>query len=42
MMIRIKVRGSNDIEHNTTALIDCGASENCIDKVYVAANEIPT
>jgi hypothetical protein len=42
MMIRIKIRGSNNIEHNTTALIDCGASENFIDKAYTAANEIPT
>src|SRR3978361_572358 len=42
MMIRIKIRGSNDIEHDTTALIDCEASENFIDKVYAAANEIPT
>jgi hypothetical protein len=42
MMIRIKIWGNNDIEHNTTALIDCGASENFIDKAYVAANGIPT
>jgi hypothetical protein len=41
MMIRIKIRGSNNIEYNTTALIDCGASENFIDKAYTAANEIP-
>jgi hypothetical protein len=42
MMIRIKIRGNNNIEHNTTALIDCEASENFIDKAYAAANEIPT
>jgi hypothetical protein len=42
MMIRIKIRGNNNIEHNTTALIDCGASENFIDKAYTAANGIPT
>jgi hypothetical protein len=42
MMIRIKIRGSNNVEYNTTALIDCGASENFIDKAYTAANEIPT
>jgi predicted aspartyl protease len=42
MMIRIKIRGSDNSEHNTTALIDCGVSENFIDKAYAAANEIPT
>jgi hypothetical protein len=42
MMIKIKIRGSNGTEHNTTALIDCGASENFVDKAYAAANEIPT
>jgi hypothetical protein len=42
MMIKIRIRGSNGKEHQTTALIDCGASENFIDKAYAAANEIPT
>jgi predicted aspartyl protease len=42
MMIRIKIRGSNNIEHYTMALIDCGASESFIDKKYAAANKIPT
>jgi hypothetical protein len=41
MMIRIKIQGNNNIEHNTTALIDCRASENFIDKGYTAANGIP-
>jgi hypothetical protein len=42
MMMRIKIRGSNDIDHNTTALIGCRAWENFIDKAYAAANGIPT
>jgi hypothetical protein len=41
MMIRIKLRGSDNIAHNRTALIDCGASENFIDKAYTAANGVP-
>ena len=40
-MIKVKIQGSNDEEHNTTALIDSGASENFIDKAYVEANGIP-
>ena len=42
MMIKIRIRESDGKEHQTTALIDCGASENVIDKAYAAANEIPT
>jgi hypothetical protein len=42
MMIRIMIRTNNNVEHNTTALMDCGASENFIDKAYAAANGIPT
>jgi hypothetical protein len=42
MMIKIKIRRSNNIKNNSTALIDCGVSENVIDKAYAVANEIPT
>jgi hypothetical protein len=42
MMIKIKIWGSNNVEYSTTAVIDCGASENFIDKAYTAANGIPT
>jgi hypothetical protein len=42
MMIRIKIRGSNNIERNTTALIKCGTSENFVDRAYTVANGIPT
>jgi hypothetical protein len=41
MMIRIKVRGSDNIEHNTIALVDFGVSENFIDDEYTVANGIP-
>jgi hypothetical protein len=41
-MIKIRIRGSDGKEHQTTALIDCAASENFIDKAYRAANGIPT
>jgi hypothetical protein len=40
-MIKIKLQSSNNIEYNTTALIDRVVSENFIDEAYTVANEIP-
>ena len=41
-MIKVRIQGRNNKEHATTALVDCGASENYIDKAYAEANDIPT
>jgi len=40
-MIKVRIKGADGNEHNTTALVDSGASENFIDKAYVAASGIP-
>ena len=41
-MIRICIQGKEGNEHKTTTLVDCGASENFIDRAYTEANHIPT
>jgi hypothetical protein len=40
-MVRVTIRGEDNIAHETTAMIDCGASENFIDKRYAEKNNIP-
>ena len=42
MVIRICIQGKDGKEHKTTALVDCRASENFIDRAYTEANHIPT
>jgi len=42
LIIRICIQGEDGNEHKTTALVNCGASENFIDRAYVEANHIPT
>jgi len=32
IIIKIKIRGSDNVEHTATALINCEASENFIDE----------
>jgi len=41
-MIRICIQGKDGNEHKTTALVNCGVSENFIDRAYAEANHIPT
>jgi len=40
-MIKVQIIGADGNEHNTTALVDSGASENFIDKAYAEASGIP-
>jgi len=40
-MIKVRIIGTDGIEHNTTALGDSGASEKFVDKAYAEANGIP-
>jgi len=42
LIIRICIQGKDGNEHKTTALVDCGASENFINRAYAEANYIPT
>jgi len=42
LIIRICIQGEDGNEHKTTALVDCGASENFIDRAYAEDNHIPT
>jgi len=40
-MIKVLIIGTNRNEHNTTVLVDSGASENFVDKAYAEASGIP-
>jgi len=40
-MVEVSIRGGDDIEHKTMAMIASGASENFIDKGYAEQNKIP-
>jgi len=40
-MIKVRIIGADGNEHNTTAQVDSGASENFIDKAYAEASGIP-
>jgi len=40
-MIKVRIIGADGNEHNTTILVDSGASENFIDKAYAEASGIP-
>jgi hypothetical protein len=41
IILRVAIRGGNNREHITTAMVDCGATENFIDKEYAEWNRIP-
>jgi hypothetical protein len=41
IILRVVIRGGDNREHNTTAMVDCGAMENFIDKEYAEWNRIP-
>jgi len=40
-MITVRIIGTDGNEHNTTALVDSGASKNLVDKAYAEASGIP-
>jgi len=40
-MIKVRIIGTDGNEHNSTALVDSGASENFVDKAYAEASGIP-
>jgi len=41
IMIKVRIIGTEGNEHNTTALVDSGASENFVDKAYAEVSGIP-
>jgi len=40
-MIKVRIIGTDGNEHNTTTLVNSGASENFVDKAYTEASGIP-
>jgi hypothetical protein len=40
-MVRVAIRGLDKITHTTTAMIDCGATENFIDREYAKQSRLP-
>jgi hypothetical protein len=41
IILRVMIRGGDNREHITTAMVDCSAMENFIDKEYAEWNGIP-
>jgi hypothetical protein len=41
IILKVTIRGYDYNEHHTTAMVDCGATENFIDERYVKQNNIP-
>jgi hypothetical protein len=41
IILRVAIRGGDNREHITTAMVDCGATENFINKEYAERNGIP-
>ena len=41
IMIKVRIIGTDGNEHNTTVLVDSGASENFVNKAYTEASGIP-
>jgi hypothetical protein len=41
IILRVAIRGGDTREHIITAMVDCGATENFIDKEYAEWNRIP-
>jgi hypothetical protein len=41
IILRVAIRVGDNREHITTAMVDCGATENFIDKEYAEWNRIP-
>jgi predicted aspartyl protease len=41
IILKVTIRGHDNNEHYTTAMVDCGATENFIDERYAKQNNIP-
>jgi predicted aspartyl protease len=41
IILKVTIRGHDNNEHHTTAIVDCGATENFIDERYAKQNNIP-
>jgi hypothetical protein len=41
IILRVIIQGNNKEEHHTTAMVDCGATDNFIDKDYIEKIRIP-
>jgi hypothetical protein len=41
IILKVTIRGLDNNEHHTTAMVDCGATENFIDERYAKQNNIP-
>jgi hypothetical protein len=39
--LRVKIKGKDEKEHTTTAMIDCGATENFIDRQFAEQQQLP-
>jgi predicted aspartyl protease len=41
VILRVKIQGKDEKEHTTMAMIDCGATENFIDRQFVEQQQLP-
>jgi predicted aspartyl protease len=41
IILKVTIRGHDNNEYHTTAMVDCGATENFIDERYAKQNNIP-
>jgi hypothetical protein len=41
VILWVKIKGKDEKEHTTTAMIDCGATENFIDRQFVEQEQLP-
>jgi hypothetical protein len=41
IILRVVIQGNNKEEHYMTAMVDCGATNNFIDKDYIEKIRIP-
>jgi hypothetical protein len=41
IILKVTIWGHNNNEHHTTAMVNCGATENFIDERYTKQNNIP-
>jgi lipoprotein signal peptidase len=39
--LRVKIKGKDEKEHTTMAMIDCGATENFIDRQFAEQQQLP-
>jgi predicted aspartyl protease len=41
VILQVKIKGKDEKEHTTTAMIDCGAMENFIDRQFAEQQQLP-